>query len=131
KYADPAFVPTVLDVIDAAGARGRVMIGSFHDAVVQRVRELAPDVPTSYGQGEAIRLVIAQRAGLGAFFPPVADALQLPEWHGPLRVVNPGLARLARRQGLDLHVWTVNEEEAMYRLVGLGANAIITDYPDR
>ncbi len=66
------------------------MIGSFHDAVVQRVRELAPDVPTSYGQGEAIRLVIAQRAGLGAFFPPVADALQLPEWHGPLRVVNPG-----------------------------------------
>src|SRR5690606_23466138 len=60
KYADPAFVPTVLDVIDAAGARGRVMIGSFHDAVVQRVRELAPDVPTSYGQGEAIRVVIAQ-----------------------------------------------------------------------
>lgn len=131
KYSDPAVVPTVLDVIDGAGARGRVMIGSFHSEVVQRVRELAPDIPTSYGQEEALRYVIAQRLGLGAFLKPKASALQLPEWYGALRVVNPGFARLARRQGLDLHVWTVNDEESMLRLVGVGVDAIITDYPDR
>lgn len=131
KYSDPAVVPAVVDVIDATGARGRVMIGSFHSEVVQRVREVAPDIPTSYGRDEVLRYVIAQRLGVGSFVKPVANALQLPEWEGMLRVVNPGMARLARRQGLDLHVWTINDEETMQRLIALGADAIITDYPDR
>lgn len=131
KYSDPAIVRTVLDVVNGADARDRVMMGSFHSAIVQRVRELAPDIPTSLGQDEALWYVIMQRVGLAAFLEPVSDTLQLPEWHGPLRVANPGLARLARRQGLDLHVWTINDEETMQRLIGLGVNGIITDYPDR
>lgn len=131
KYSDPAVVRSVLDVVNGADARGRVMMASFHSEVVQRVRELAPDVPTSLGQDEALWYVIMQRLGLAAFLEPVSDTLQLPEWQGPLRVANPGLARLARRQGLDLHVWTVNDEESMQRLIGVGVNGIITDYPDR
>lgn len=131
KHADPNVVPAVLSAIDRAGARGRVMIGSFHSAVLQRVRQLAPDIPTGYGLEEAVRYVIAQRLGLGAFLRPVAPALQVPESYGRLRVVDPGFARLARRKGLQLHVWTVNDEEQMMRLVGFGVDAIITDYPDR
>ena len=107
------------------------MFASFHDAAVQRARELVPEAPTSYGEGEALRYVILQKAGLASLVRPVASSLQVPEWHGPLRVANPGLGRLARRQGLELHVWTVNEEEAMHRLIGVGATGIITDYPDR
>lgn len=131
KQSAPALVERVIDVVEEHGAGGRVMYASFHDAAVQRARQLAPHVPTSYGQGEAFRYVVLQKLGLGAFVSPVASTLQLPEWQGPLRVANPGLARLARRQGLDLHVWTVNEEEAMHRLIGVGATGIITDYPDR
>src|SRR5690606_5295536 len=106
KYSDPAVVRSVLDVVNGADARGRVMMASFHSEVVQRVRELAPDVPTSVGQDDALWYVIMQRLGLAAFLERVSDTLQLPEWQGTLRVANPGLARLPRRQGLDLHVWT-------------------------
>jgi glycerophosphoryl diester phosphodiesterase len=131
KDTTPAMPEAVLAVIDAAGARRRVMIASFDDAVVRRVRELAPEIPTSYAQGEVLRLVILQRLGLAAFVRPAAEALQVPEWHGLLRVANPGFARLARRQGIAFHVWTINDEEAMYRVIGLGANGVITAYPDR
>lgn len=131
KQADEALVDEVIAVIDRHRARGRVMLASFHDEAVRRSRQMAPDIPTSYGQGEAVKYVLLQKFGLGAFVRPVAYALQLPEWQGPLRVANPGLGRLVRRQGLELHVWTVNEEEAMNRLIGVGATGIITDYPDR
>lgn len=131
KENAPGAVDAVLAVIAAAGAQDRVMIASFHDAVVHRVRELAPQIPTSYTRGEVLRLVILQRLGLAAFASPAAEALQVPEWYGPLRVAHPGLARVARRQGIALHVWTINETEAMYRVIGLGANGVITGYPDR
>ncbi|WP_201738499.1 glycerophosphodiester phosphodiesterase family protein [Thermus thermamylovorans] len=131
KENAPGMPEAVLAVVDAMGARDRVVLASFHDEVIRRVRELAPGIPTGHASGEALRLVVLQRLGLAAFAPPVAEALQVPEWHGPLRVANPGLARLARRQGLAFHVWTVNEVEDMYRIIGLGANGLITDYPDR
>lgn len=131
KQSTPELIEKVVAAVDEHGARGRVMFASFHDVAVQQARQLAPDVPTSHGQGEALRYVILQKVGLGAFFHPVAQSLQVPEWQGPLRVANPGLGRLARRQGLDMHVWTVNDEEAMHRLIGIGAQGIITDYPDR
>lgn len=131
KTADPLLVDAVVAVVDRHRARGRVMFASFHDEAVARARVLVPEAPTSMGEGEAFRYVVLQKLGLGSFFRPVAPTIQVPEWQGKLRVANPGLGRLARRQGVDLHVWTVNDEEAMHRLIGVGATGIITDYPDR
>ncbi|WP_205738596.1 glycerophosphodiester phosphodiesterase family protein [Billgrantia endophytica] len=39
--------------------------------------------------------------------------------------------RLANLFGYEVHAWTVNDSARMSQIIDLGANAIITDYPER
>lgn len=45
-------------------------------------------------------------------------------------LIDRALVQEARQRGLKVHVWTVNEEEAIKQLVHLGVDAIITNTPD-
>ena len=46
-------------------------------------------------------------------------------------LVTPGLLSKALDAGLQVATWTVNEPEQMDRLIAMGVNGIMTDYPDR
>ena len=70
-------------------------------------------------------------AFLGALYQPPAEAFQVPEYSGNLHVVTERFVRNAQRQNVAVHVWTVNETADMERLLALGVDGIITDYPDR
>lgn len=131
KPGDPEFAARVIDVIDRAGARERVVLAGFDDAVVRRARQLAPDVPTSMTQGEAMRMQVMLRLGLGGFWRPPARVAQLPERYKGVPIVTEALIRLAHRLGVPVHVWTVNDVGDMRRLAALGVDGVITDYPDR
>jgi glycerophosphoryl diester phosphodiesterase len=37
----------------------------------------------------------------------------------------------AHNRNLEVHAWTINDEEDMERMIALGVDGIITDYPDR
>ncbi len=39
--------------------------------------------------------------------------------------------RTARAQGLQVLAWTVNEVETMQHLIQIGADGIISDFPER
>ena len=56
-------------------------------------------------------------------------AFQVPERQGDLVVVDEAFVVAAHRAGKAVHVWTVNETEAMERLLGLGVDGIISDVP--
>lgn len=58
------------------------------------------------------------------------DALQIPERQGPFRVLTPRLLRAAHDHGVEVHVWTVNDEHRMRELVALGVDGLVTDRSD-
>jgi glycerophosphoryl diester phosphodiesterase len=58
------------------------------------------------------------------------DAMQLPERHWGMRVVTPRLIERAHELGMRVHVWTVDEEADMHRLLNWGVDGIITNKPD-
>jgi glycerophosphoryl diester phosphodiesterase len=47
------------------------------------------------------------------------------------RNLTPDLAKEAHALGLKVVPWTVNDAQIMATLIDMGADGIITDYPDR
>ncbi len=120
----------VAALIVARGWAPRVCIGSFHQTVLDRVRQVAPDVTTSASKREA-QWTLA-RSWLRWPFPaaPPYRAFQVPEWSGRLPVVGPAFVRRAHRERATVQVWTVDAPEDIRRLLAIGVDGIISDRPD-
>ncbi|HLA30477.1 MAG TPA: glycerophosphodiester phosphodiesterase family protein, partial [Pseudomonas sp.] len=86
---------------------------------------------TSAGPASVRLLVALNWLGLGGLLSPSYQALQIPERHGDLQIASPRMLQTAQERGLNVQLWTINEQPSMRRLFDLGAQALITDYPDR
>ncbi|HHT28284.1 MAG TPA: phosphatase PAP2 family protein [Firmicutes bacterium] len=131
KDHDEHVPQALLEVLDEAGARDRVIVASFDGQTIRRFRKLAPDVATSLAQDEVTRLFIMARLGIGNMYKPPAKYIQVPERQGPLQIVTPSFVDLVHSLGMSIQVWTVNDRTSMYRLIDAGVDGIVTDYPDK
>lgn len=130
KVDEPRLAAEVARLVETYGAAGRVVVSSFHQGVLEHFRELAPGVATGMSLQEALRFVLLERFGLSFLYPgPPGDVLQVPERYSLLPVASKNLIERAAEWGLPVHIWTVNDRDAMRRWVTLGATGIITDAP--
>lgn len=102
-------------------------MASFHDDALRRFRLVAPEVATSAGTRETSEFFFSLDASEPVV--PPAVALQVPETYGDVRVVTERFVEVAHHHSLAVHVWTVNDEESMRRLLDLGVDGIISDRP--
>lgn len=105
-----------------------VIVASFNDEAVDRFKAVAPQVHTSGGTRRTAEFYFAvQEGGL----PEVIDyvALQVPESYEDTRIVDEAFVEAAHGAGVAVHVWTINDEASMERLLDLGVDGIITDVP--
>ncbi len=129
KGSDPDLARVAVREVRAAGALQRVCFGSFEDVTIEAARHCGSDVVTSGARDEIRR---AMRTAFLGFAPrrPRFRALQVPERFGVRRIATRRFIRAMGRGGIPVHIWTVNEEGDMVRLLSWGAHAIITDRPD-
>ncbi len=110
----------------------RILVGGFARAAVDRGARRAR---WRCAAEEDLRTyVLLGKLGLGwlpAGQPPEVDAVMVPERHGPVRIVTRRFVQRARRHGIGVFVWTVNEPGDMRRLLGLGVDGLISDFPGR
>lgn len=119
----------VVAAVRDANALDRVLITSFNASRRRRVTEKLPGVASSPSAREF--LVIAAAARLGVAPPlPLVHALQIPERANGMTFVTEKLVERYHRAGLEVHVWTINDEVAMRRLLGIGVDGIVTDRAD-
>ncbi len=125
--AENAIRPT-LDAVRAAGALDRVLLASFSDARLARIRrELGPKVATSMGIREVARLWANARLGRRIRVPEGVVAAQIPVRQSGIPVLSRRLIAYAHRLGLQVHVWTIDQPAEMNDLLDLGVDGIMTD----
>jgi glycerophosphoryl diester phosphodiesterase len=112
----------------AHGGTERVIVASFIDAATEALSRCAPDIATSAG---TMAVAGFWRAVAQGTDPPAMRhvALQVPAVFGEQVVVDEHFVRSAHERGLAVHVWTINDDAEMKRLVDLGVDGVISDLP--
>ena len=129
KPDDPETVAALGLLLDAYDRWDATIVASFHHGVIKQFRKEFPRALTSAGRGEVKRFYLLQKAGLAGLVKTPAHSFQLPERFGPFNLLSRRMLRALRKRGINVHVWTVNEESEMRRIINLGVQGILTDRP--
>ena len=139
------FARLVVERIRTAGMAERATIQSFDWRTLVIVKRLAPEIATSCltAEGERFDTVRADgsgrspwHAGLaladhGGSLPRLAHAAGCSIWSPDSANVTADRIADAHALGMTVLPWTVNDPAEMARLIDLGVDGLISDYPDR
>jgi len=131
KQHTPSIIKSLCALVRERKMVDKVIIGSFNQTTIDDFRRECPEVATSASPSEVIKFLALVKTGLGDSYSPPMQALQVPENLGKLQVVSKEFVEIAHRRNLKVHVWTINETADMQRLIEIGVDGIMTDYPDR
>jgi glycerophosphoryl diester phosphodiesterase len=131
KYDDGKEAEAFFDVVDAHDARDRVLAAAFEDHIIQRLRHVGGNIVSSLSAAEVAQFVGACLTdSLDGYVAP-GQALQVPPRHEDIEIVTPAFLECAHRFGMEVHVWTINDEAEMERLLDLGVDGLMSDFPAR
>ena len=143
--APEAMAEALVGLLRAAGVAERATVQSFDWRSLRRVQEVAPEIATAYLTAERRWLDNLERGRPGV--SPWTAGMDIDDHEGSIartvraaggavwspyfRDLRPADLAEARRLGLEVVVWTVNDPADMAALIARGVDGIITDYPDR
>lgn len=115
------FSKLVHDLTIGMLAKHRFTIQSFDFRVLRHWHEVYPDI-----------ILVALIENARGVESNLKDLGFIPEIYSPYHVLlNKKMVDLCHARNMKVVPWTVNELSAMKRLVDMGVDGIITDYPDR
>lgn len=115
------FAELVLAVIKEKGISDRVNVQSFDIRSIEAVHQLDANIRQAYLVGSAGN--VADKLSLLSFQPEIYS----PHYS----LLTKSVLDTLHQKGMKVIPWTVNETADMKKLVDLGVDGIITDYPDR
>ena len=131
KQVKPSLVGPLCETLRAFEAVDRVLVASFNSKALKAFRRVCPEVTTSAGRGELALFFVMNLVFLGATYRPSCQVFQVPEYSSGIQVLTKRFVDTAHALHLEVHAWTINEVSDMTRMLALGVDGIITDYPDR
>lgn len=133
KERIPALIADTVELIRRLGREDTVLLAAAENDTMDDLRAhlattgVRPAVGASAGD-----VVACVRAALdGKPPPPGPMALQVPPAFGGRPLVTRELVAHAHAHGIAVHVWTINEPAEMERLLDLGVDGVMSDFPGR
>ncbi|MFK7800847.1 MAG: glycerophosphodiester phosphodiesterase [Anaerolineae bacterium] len=133
KQKEPSIVKPFCELLEKYDRTdtGQVLVPSFHAETIEEFRETCPGVPTAVVQNEVITFFVLNVLQLHRIWSPPAEAFQVPRESAGLTVITPSFVRNLQAHGVVVHPWTINDDSEMTRMLEMGVDGIITDYPNR
>jgi glycerophosphoryl diester phosphodiesterase len=109
----------------------RICLGSFSDARIAAARRLfGPSLCTSLGPRGVAALRLSSYSPKAAGLVRIqAGCAQVPLQLGGRALVDERFLAAAHARGLQVHVWTVDDEAEASRMLDLGVDGVMTDRP--
>ena len=110
----------------------RTIVGTFKNEVTEYMDKTYPDMLRSAGVNECIEFFFCSMFNL-----PVSDdhfdyvALQIPTTDYTVNLGTSRVVNYAHKHNIAVQYWTINDPAEMARLQKIGADAIMTDVPDK
>lgn len=130
KHNSDAAVRSTILLLERYGRvkDGSVIVAALDHDLIRRIRRFSRDVLTSTSQRESGRMLAAAWSRLPVFWTP-GVAFQVPPKRGLLPVVSGRFVTAAHKRGLEVHVWTIDDEQQMRRLFDMGVDGLFTNNP--
>jgi glycerophosphoryl diester phosphodiesterase len=115
-----------IDVVRSSGLADAVTLLSFDHEIIRLAKEQAPNLRTAATFAMTGRTFATPRGIIEAISRAAADEAALHFGLANLRTV-----RALHDSGVGVSAWTVNSRILMRRLIGLGVDSIMTNFPNR
>jgi len=134
-------ITIIANMVRNAGLAQRTLMHSFDWELLAACQSIAPDLPVSYltelpDNTDAIGEESSQSVAPDFSANPDETPKRVHDaggriWCPYVHDITPQMMENARSLGLVVAVWTVNDIADIDRMIDLGVDAIVTDYPGR
>lgn len=120
RIAYPGIEQKVVQELQEFGLIEQSIISSFNHQTLAVIKQIEPALKTGILHTSVL-------------YKPLeyASMLNIDAFHGYHHHFSPELIKEAQAKGLYVNLWTVDEPADIKRLIELGVDGIITNYPDR
>ncbi len=124
-------VDILAGMIRERGLEEKAMVASFSRDIMAYTAKNHPELTLAASTPEGVEFVWACLTGRKEFSPPYR-ALALPfDLSGFVNLGQAQIINYAHEHNLAVFYWTVNDEKDLAYLMSIGADGVITDYPER
>ncbi|MBC8078723.1 MAG: glycerophosphodiester phosphodiesterase [Gorillibacterium sp.] len=110
----------VIRLVKEYAMENRIVFSSFNHYTLVKLARLAPDIERGILYGE------------GLYEPwKYATSIKAAALHAHYFAVHPEIVAGAHAAGVKIRPWTVNEDADIRRMIAMGVDAVITNYPAR
>jgi glycerophosphoryl diester phosphodiesterase len=126
KTNDLALVSAMKRLLERHDATSRVLLAAESSELMERIRFAMPNVLTGMCMHEVLEF---WGNGGNPGYQARGFALQIPPEYGGIPLITQSFVDTAHAANLEVHAWVINDEAEMRRLVALGVDGIMTDFP--
>ena len=133
KTATNDTVESVVDLVAELDRADRTLLTAGDDEIMESLRKALAQRGVEAATSACLSDVVAvvNSAVEGGNPPAEVQSLQIPTRFAGRDLVTDALLSHCRENGIQVHVWTVNDVAEMERLLGCGVDGLITDFPGR